>query len=580
MSKTSRRSKGSRRAGAGDGLFALNRRNMAFLLVIVAVISSACALCTGGLIIFTKGLVTSTPPPESSALIVAYSPEKAPLFERLVDQFNAQALRSESGERLTVGRQEMEPEAMIQAAISGQVQAINPDSSLWLDQVDEAWRQKQGKAEEALATALIGETTRYAVSPVVIAMWEDVARRLGYPDRPIGWQEILKEARRNPDFKWSHPATSTSSGLLATLAEFYAGAGLTRDLTIEAAQDQATLDYVAAVEKTVRHYGEGELAVIRRAAQEGPDFLDAFVVQEQLVIQFNRRGESAKLVAIYPKEGTLWEDHPLALLERPDLTPLQRQTYARFREFLLSADVQKEVLDSGYRPVDLEIRLDGPDSPISPKFGADPAQPQTTLQIPGPAVVQVVRDVWWYTKRHTNVYLVVDVSGSMAGTKLQNVKAALQTFVGQIKGDQERVGLITFSSDPQEVVPLAELGENRLDLQYSIDALVSGGGTALLDAVQMGYDRLQQRGDGERINALVVMTDGKENRSHIKLRDLTRYVGRGNQGDVPVVIFTIAYGDDADESTLRAIAEVSGGQMRRGDLETIRGLYKILSTYF
>jgi len=396
----------------------------------------------------------------------------------------------------------------------------------------------------------------------------------------VGWQENLKEARQNSDFKWSHPATSTSSGLLATLAEFYAGAGLTRDLTREAAQDQATLDYVAAVEKTVRHYGEGELAVIERAAQEGPDFLDAFVVQEQLVIQFNRRGGPAKLVAVYPREGTLWEDHPLALLEQPDLTPLQRQTYARFREFLLSAEVQKEVLDSGYRPVDLEMRLDGPDSPISAEYGADPAQPQTTLQIPGPAVVQVVRDVWWYTKRHTNVYLVVDVSGSMGGAKLQNVKAALQTFVGQIKGDQERVGLITFSYEPQEVVPLAELSENRLDLQYSIDALVSGGGTALLDAVQMGYDQLQERADAERINALVVMTDGKENRSRIKLRDLTRYVERGNQGGVPVVIFTIAYGDDADENTLRTIAEVSGGQMRRGDLETIRGLYKILSTYF
>ncbi len=49
---------------------------------------------------------------------------------------------------------------------------------------------------------------------------------------------------------------------------------------------------------------------------------------------------------------------------------------------------------------------------------------------------------------------------------------------------------------------------------------------------------------------------------------------------MPVVIFCIAYGSDADMGTLQAIATASGGQVRTGDPETIRNLYKILSTYF
>jgi len=81
----------------------------------------------------------------------------------------------------------------------------------------------------------------------------------------------------------------------------------------------------------------------------------------------------------------------------------------------------------------------------------------------------------------------------------------------------------------------------------------------------------------ERINAIVVMTDGRENNSSISLRSLVREL---EGGDVPVVVFCIAYGDDADMQTLRAIAEPTGGQVREGDLETIRELYKILSTYF
>ncbi len=54
----------------------------------------------------------------------------------------------------------------------------------------------------------------------------------------------------------------------------------------------------------------------------------------------------------------------------------------------------------------------------------------------------------------------------------------------------------------------------------------------------------------------------------------------GNERDVPIVVFCIAYGDDADYRTLESLAEATNGQVRRGDLETIRQLYKILSTYF
>jgi hypothetical protein len=47
-----------------------------------------------------------------------------------------------------------------------------------------------------------------------------------------------------------------------------------------------------------------------------------------------------------------------------------------------------------------------------------------------------------------------------------------------------------------------------------------------------------------------------------------------------VVVFSIAYGSDADMDVLRIIAESTGGQVYEGDPETIRDLYKILSTYF
>jgi Ca-activated chloride channel family protein len=541
------------------------------LFVVIGLCCGAYALVAS---LFNGGQ-TATPAPQA-ALTVAYSPEKEPVFTALVEQFNGQRLKTPDGEAMTVAAVQLDPESMVNAVLDGSAtfQALTPDSSVWLGQLDEEWSQQQGS--DAVA---VGETARYAVSPVVIAMWEDMARQMGWPERSIGWQDLLARAQSDPNFRWSHPSTSSASGLLATLAEFYAGAAKTRGLTIEDVQNQQTLDYVAALEKTVRYYGEGnEPALIEEALSEGRSFLDAFVVQEQMVTTFNTQSSGAnKLIAIYPAEGTLWEDHPLALLETGPLTALQRQVFAQFRDFLLSSQAQQLILRYGYRPADLSIPLDSPDSPLTPENGVDPTEPKTSLQVPNASVIKVVRDVWWYTKRHTNVYLVVDTSGSMRGDKLAQAQVALHAFLDQIQGDSERVGLIQFASRVNTPVYLDELGHSRAALESAVDNLQADGDTALLDAVYQAYQYLQDLDDTGRINAIVVMTDGQENYSNISLRNLVRRLQNPN---VPVVVFCIAYGSDADMDTLTAIAEPTGGQVRTGDLETIRDLYRILSTYF
>ncbi|MFN2290149.1 MAG: VWA domain-containing protein [Anaerolineae bacterium] len=549
------------------------------LFILIAGLFMVIAVCCGAYALIAN-LLDDGEPTEAvseSALVIAYSPEKEEVFQALVDGFNEQGFETPDGEAMRIEAIVLSPEAMVNSVLTGEAvfHAMAPDSSIWLGQLDEEWSAQTGT--DALA---VGETVRFAVSPVVIAMWEDVAREMGWPEGSIGWQDLLSRAQLDPDFRWSHASTSSASGLLATLAEFYAGAGKSRGLTIEDVQAQETLDYVAALEKTVRYYGEGnEPAIIQQALDEGPGFLDAFVVQEQMVVYFNthRQGQP-RLVAVYPREGALWEDHPLALLETRDLTSLQRQAFAQFRDYLLSPEAQQLVLRHGYRPANLTTPLDSAGSPLTQENGIDWTQPETTLQVPNASVVKVVRDVWWYTKRHTNVYLVVDTSGSMRGEKLGQAQIALDVFLEQIQGDVERVGLIQFASGVNTVVYLDEVGNNRGALQAAVAGLRAEGDTALLDGVYEAYRGLEELADTERINAIVVMTDGQENNSAISLRRLVSELQE--QSPVPVVVFCIAYGDDADIATLQAIAEPTGGQVREGTLETIRDLYKILSTYF
>jgi len=539
-----------------------------------------------------KGGTTSSGRDSATAeLTVAVSPGMAATFTKLAEQFNAHAYKTPDGSPMLVRVLPVVPEKMVaQSLANPPFQAIAPDSSLWLNQLDRRWIAAQSSTTEGEAGTIpignrrFGDPVRYAVSPVVIAAWESVARGLGWPERNIGWKDIQQKATADPTFKWNHPSTGHASGLLATLAEFYAGAGLTRGLTPEAATAQTTLDYVRAVEATVRFYGEGEDVIVQRLAEEGRGFLDAFVAQEQVVIAWNQTQPGERLVAIYPAEGTLWADHPLALLElgAPGETPItdnQRRTYQALVTFLTSPDVQRQLLAAGYRPAALDIRMDEAGSPFASSVAVDWRQPQTTLQIPSESVVEVVQNVWWYTKRPTNIYLVVDTSGSMEGSKIDLTRAALRSFVEQIRGDRDQVGLIAFASDVNVLRPLQPLDDaGRADLNRGIDQLQAKGNTSLIDGVWEAYTELTLRGTPEAINAIVVMTDGQENNSDHSLPELQRRIQR--EHGTSVVIFTIAFGSDADEKLLRSMAEMGGGQFRRATETDIEELYKIISTYF
>ncbi len=555
--------------------------NPAGWITLLIIVMLGCALCwpltssvVGGISNLVGSTVQSVTQAPQAALTVAVSPEKAQLFDALVKAFNQQNLKSSKGEPLTIATVPFDPETMLDDALAGTYQALSPDSSIWLDELDRQYQARQGGS-----AGLVGQTVRYAVTPIVIAMWRDKAQQLGWPGQPIGWSELLDQATRDRNFKWSHPSTSSASGLLATLAMFYAGAGKTRGLTIDDVKSQAVLDYVGALEKTVRYYGEGELATAQRVVQNGRSYLDAFVASEQLVWWANQQ-PGVDLVAVYPKEGALWQDHPLALLETAGLSDRNREAFQALGNFVGSPAAQQIVLAQGYRPADLTIKLDTPGSPISPANGVDPTQPQTALQVPAPGVLDVVRESWLAYKRRTNVMLVVDTSGSMEGTKLDNVKAALKTFIDEIPSNDERVGLIEFYSSVDELVRLDTLKSNRSTLISRVAQLEAGGNTSLIDGVSVAYDRLQALNDPERINAIVVMTDGKENASSLSLQQIVAKLQQSNQRGVPVVVFGVAYGSDADLGALQAMADATNGQVYRGTVETIKGLYKILSTYF
>ena len=281
--------------------------------------------------------------------------------------------------------------------------------------------------------------------------------------------EFHARATADAEFSWFYPSVDNTVGLLATLAEFYVGAGTAHGLTTEIVTRPDVLDYVRKVEATVDANG----------ARDGSS--DAFVTQEQKVIAWNqarsrnRPPADGQWVAVYPREGTLWADHPFALLELdgragPALTHSQRRTYRAFTEFLLEEESQLALLQSGYRPADLTIDLKTAPSPFANNGAVDTLQPHTLLPLPSTPLMEMVLNVWRYTKRPANLYLVVDTSESMEGDKLAKTKAALHAFVAQIEGERDRIGLVEFGSEVKNFGSLQQLdNEGRSRLSQEVE---------------------------------------------------------------------------------------------------------------
>jgi len=102
--------------------------------------------------------------------------------------------------------------------------------------------------------------------------------------------------------------------------------------------------------------------------------------------------------------------------------------------------------------------------------------------------------------------LVVDVSGSMSGTKLEQAKAALNQALGTL-GSKDRFRVIAFSSRVRRFrdgfVPATR--DNLTAAREFVDGLGADGGTNIAGALDAALDT---PGDGERLSIVLFMTDG------------------------------------------------------------------------
>lgn len=170
--------------------------------------------------------------------------------------------------------------------------------------------------------------------------------------------------------------------------------------------------------------------------------------------------------------------------------------------------------------------------------------------------------------RFLSVALLLDGSGSMRGN-LEKARQAAAAFIGRTSR-QDQVAVFSCN----EALTLhQDFSSDRELTRRALDPIQARGNTALFDAACEILKRFKASAAPRR--ALVMLTDGKDNRSHTSVDDVIRLAG-----EVDVSLYAIGLGPAIDDQGLRNLAAGTGGEFfRAAKSEDLLAMYRRIGEY-
>lgn len=170
---------------------------------------------------------------------------------------------------------------------------------------------------------------------------------------------------------------------------------------------------------------------------------------------------------------------------------------------------------------------------------------------------------------------VLDISGSMAGTKLALLKRAMAFVISNLS-PADRLSVVVFSSNARRIFPLRRMvEEGRQQSLQAIDALMSTGGTNIAEGLRKGAKVLEDRRERNPVSSIMLLSDGQDTYTMGSQRQLPFFLSRGatesrrlvpgsirhsgRRGHMQIPVHTFGFGSDHDAATMHTISDVSGG---------------------
>uniref|UniRef100_A0ACD5UKE3 Uncharacterized protein n=1 Tax=Avena sativa TaxID=4498 RepID=A0ACD5UKE3_AVESA len=163
---------------------------------------------------------------------------------------------------------------------------------------------------------------------------------------------------------------------------------------------------------------------------------------------------------------------------------------------------------------------------------------------------------------------VLDVSGSMVGSKLALLKQAMG-FVVESLSPADRLCVVSFSSGANRLMRLARMSEpdgGKVLAKCAVESLAAGGGTNIGAALRKAAKVLDDRLHRNAVASVILLSDGQDTYTVPRRgRDADydalvppsfAYTGAGDRS---VPVHTFGFGTDHDAAAMHTIAEATGG---------------------
>lgn len=530
------------------------------------------------------------------SLTIASAVTKQHWLDAAKAAFAAADVRTSSGKPIQITLQNVLSGESMLAIADRTLQPVvwSPGEMTWVDQLNARW----DRANQTPVTSKICEAT--VLTPVGLAMWRPMAEALGWPDDPISWAELI--ALANDPQGWAshghpewgrlrlghtHPQYS-SAGLLFLASVVYAISGKTDNITPDDLYAPQVEIGLAALAQNTAKYGMVTTDLLNNMASFGPSFLHATSAFEEGTVRFNiERKDDLRwpLAFIFPEEGTFWSDQPYCILDGADwVSDEQAEAAQLFLDFLKSDSMQAEAGTTYVRPLD-------PATPLGPLLtldnGTNPAASRDTVpdfEIPGPDVSDSIIDQFLNTKRKATVVLVVDTSGSMQqDNRIGTATTATAAFLRRLD-PRDRVGLVTFSSAVDRLVPIGAVKEIGEATTLRVSTLLAAGGTNLYAAVceatrMIAEEQAKDRtAKDNRLYGIVLLSDGEDTVNEVsETRMFQTCLGTGAEGQDGPKMFVISFGGDTDVDLLQRLAQETHGVLFTADPASIDATYLKIS---
>jgi Ca-activated chloride channel homolog len=155
-----------------------------------------------------------------------------------------------------------------------------------------------------------------------------------------------------------------------------------------------------------------------------------------------------------------------------------------------------------------------------------------------------------------NLAVVIDRSGSMSGSKIENARRAASRLV-DLLGDDDRISVIHYGTDVSVLGGLFATAENKLKLHRFIANIVDEGGTNIGDGLAAGARQIEKAKSDFRVNRLLLLSDGNPTVGITSAQGLANVVRRIRDGGVSVT--SLGVGSDFNEDLMQRLADVGGG---------------------